>query len=129
ATTYLSPEESTWHMGRAAIALWFGVGLWIATSVLIAASPRQEAGAQRLEHAALAPVTILLGALLFAEAWSAQDVEVAAQRGTQGLIFALAALAASAVLLRGRLRILLCVLTAASSTLWLVATIAQKVVA
>lgn len=130
ASTYLSPEESTWLVSRAGIALWLGVGGWLAASVILGGSRRVvETDALVPEHAALAPLTILVAGLFFAESWSAQAVEVAALRGTQGLVFALAAFAGAAVLMRGRLRALLCILAATSSTLWLAATIAQKVLA
>lgn len=129
ATTYLSPEEHVWQLSRAGLALWLGIAGWIASSVILAGSRRPAIETLRVEHAAVAPLMILAAGLFFAESWSAQAVEVASLRGTQGLIFSLAALAAAGVLLRGRLRTLICVLVAASSTLWLAATIAQKVLA
>jgi|GEM_PF-4376529 len=129
AVTYLSPEESTWSLSRAALALWLGVGGWLGASALLGGAQRQDSSDVTPEHAALAPVFLLVGALFFAESWSAQAIEVSAQRGTQGLVFALAAFAGAAVLLRGRLRVVLCVLVGASSALWLAATLAQKVLA
>lgn len=129
ATTYLSPEEHVWQVSRTGLALWLGIAGWVASTIILAGSRRPAMNELRIEHAAVAPLMILVAGLFFAESWSAQAVEVAALRGTQGLIFSLAALGAAAVLLRGRLRILLCVLVAASSTLWLAATIAQKVLA
>lgn len=129
ATTYLSPQDHVWQISRAGLALWLGLAGWIASTVILAGSRRPGIEELRVEHAAVAPLMILVGGLFFAESWSAQAIEVASLRGTQGLIFSLAALAAAGVLLRGRLRTLVCVLVAASSTLWLAATIAQKVLA
>lgn len=129
ATTYLSPEENTWQIASAALALWLGIGGWIGASSLLIGSPQRVEDEGTEEHAAFAPLFLLAGALFFAESWSHQAVEVAAQRGAQGVMFALAALAAAAVLLRGRLRIVLCAMVGASAAIWLAATLAQKVLA
>lgn len=127
AVTYLTPDENSWQLSRPALALWLGLGGWLAASGLLIGHRPSNAPVMRDEHAALAPMMILISSLFFAESWSAQAIEVAAQRGTQGLIFALAALTAAAVLMRGRLRVAVCLLASASSAIWLAATLAQKV--
>jgi len=127
AVTYLTPDENTWQIAPAALGLWLGLGGWLAASGLLIGHRRLEITTLRDEHAAFAPMMILIAAMFFAESWSAQAIEIAAQRGTQGLIFALAALTAAAVLMRGRLRVVLCVIASASSAIWLAATLAQKV--
>lgn len=129
AMAYLSPEWDTWQMSRAALALWFGVGAWLAASLLLVTRAPLPAGAVPRETAALAPIVLLIAALMLAEAWSLQALGVASQMGAPGLVFALTALVACATLLGERLRFAMWLVVAAVSSSWLLAFVAEKVIA
>lgn len=128
AMVYLAPERAEWRMSQPALALWLGMGAWLASSALLTVRQRVHVVEAGRESSALAPLLFVVAALFFAEAWSLQSLGVPSQKGANGALFALAALVGAATLLQGRLRTIVWMLVTASTSMWLVAFVSERVI-